>query len=82
VLFFTFARRPKSTCPERLPHSPHSLLLGPRVHLLGKPPLSRNFFAPLRPPSLTDAKPPSNMLFICKLNPVTSEEDLEIIFSR
>lgn len=29
-----------------------------------------------------DAKPPSNMLFICKLNPVTSEEDLEIIFSR
>lgn len=22
------------------------------------------------------------MLFICKLNPVTSEEDLEIIFSR
>ncbi|GLC60770.1 cytochrome P450 monooxygenase 59 [Pleodorina starrii] len=29
-----------------------------------------------------DAKPPPNMLFICKLNPVTSEEDLEIIFSR
>eukprot|EP00884_Botryococcus_braunii_P005430 jgi/Botrbrau1/14889/Bobra.0248s0008.1 len=29
-----------------------------------------------------DAKPPSNMLFICKLNPVTTEEDLEIIFSR
>lgn len=29
-----------------------------------------------------DAKPPSNMLFVCKLNPVTSEEDLEIIFAR
>jgi hypothetical protein len=29
-----------------------------------------------------DAKPPENMLFICKLNPVTTEEDLEIIFSR
>lgn len=29
-----------------------------------------------------DAAPPANMLFICKLNPVTTEEDLEIIFSR
>lgn len=29
-----------------------------------------------------DAKPPANMLFICKLNPVTTEEDLDIIFSR
>lgn len=29
-----------------------------------------------------DAQPPPNMLFICKLNPVTTEEDLEIIFSR
>jgi len=29
-----------------------------------------------------DAAPPSNVLFICKLNPVTSEDDLEIIFSR
>ncbi|MEW5307510.1 MAG: hypothetical protein WDW36_009900 [Sanguina aurantia] len=29
-----------------------------------------------------DSKPPPNMLFMCKLNPVTSEEDLEIIFSR
>eukprot|EP00798_Chlamydomonas_sp_ICE-L_P032181 gene32181-16720_t len=29
-----------------------------------------------------DVKPPSNMLFICKLNPATSEEDLEIIFGR
>jgi RNA recognition motif-containing protein len=29
-----------------------------------------------------EVKPPSNMLFICKLNPVTTEEDLEIIFSR
>ncbi|OWF50192.1 peptidyl-prolyl cis-trans isomerase-like 4 [Mizuhopecten yessoensis] len=29
-----------------------------------------------------DIKPPDNVLFICKLNPVTSEEDLEIIFSR
>ncbi|PNH02850.1 Peptidyl-prolyl cis-trans isomerase-like 4, partial [Tetrabaena socialis] len=26
--------------------------------------------------------PPPNMLFICKLNPVTTEEDLEIIFGR
>ena len=29
-----------------------------------------------------DAAPPESMLFICKLNPVTTEEDLEIIFSR
>eukprot|EP00878_Enallax_costatus_P005171 GHUV01005434.1.p1 GENE.GHUV01005434.1~~GHUV01005434.1.p1 ORF type:complete len:492 (+),score=89.17 GHUV01005434.1:32-1477(+) len=29
-----------------------------------------------------DVRPPSNMLFVCKLNPVTTEEDLEIIFSR
>jgi peptidyl-prolyl cis-trans isomerase-like 4 len=29
-----------------------------------------------------DVKPPENMLFVCKLNQVTTEEDLEIIFSR
>ena len=29
-----------------------------------------------------DAKPPENVLFVCKLNPVTTDEDLEIIFSR
>ncbi|RDD42376.1 Peptidyl-prolyl cis-trans isomerase-like 4 [Trichoplax sp. H2] len=29
-----------------------------------------------------EIKPPENILFICKLNPVTSSEDLEIIFSR
>lgn len=29
-----------------------------------------------------DAKPPSNMLFIAKLNGVTTEEDLETIFGR
>eukprot|EP00126_Sphaerothecum_destruens_P004279 Sdes_comp18087_c0_seq1m7511 len=29
-----------------------------------------------------DVKPPDNVLFVCKLNPVTSEEDLELIFSR
>lgn len=29
-----------------------------------------------------DVKPPSNVLFVCKLNPVTTEEDLEIIFGR
>jgi len=27
-------------------------------------------------------KPPDNVLFVCKLNPVTTDEDLEIIFSR
>ncbi|CAI5988058.1 unnamed protein product, partial [Closterium sp. NIES-65] len=27
-------------------------------------------------------KPPENVLFICKLNPVTQDDDLEIIFSR
>jgi len=27
-------------------------------------------------------KPPENILFICKLNPVTEEDDLEIIFAR
>lgn len=29
-----------------------------------------------------DMKPPENVLFVCKLNPVTEAEDLEIIFSR
>lgn len=29
-----------------------------------------------------DAKPPENVLFICRLNPITEEEDLERIFSR
>lgn len=29
-----------------------------------------------------DAKPPENVLFVCKINPVTTSEDLEIIFSR
>jgi len=29
-----------------------------------------------------DIKPPENVLFVCKLNPVTADEDLEIIFSR
>ena len=29
-----------------------------------------------------DIKPPDNVLFVCKLNPVTQSEDLEIIFSR
>lgn len=26
--------------------------------------------------------PPENVLFVCKLNPVTTDDDLEIIFSR
>ncbi|VDK59339.1 unnamed protein product [Cylicostephanus goldi] len=29
-----------------------------------------------------DEAPPENVLFVCKLNPVTTDEDLEIIFSR
>lgn len=29
-----------------------------------------------------EIKPPENVLFICKLNPVTTDEDLELIFSR
>jgi len=29
-----------------------------------------------------EAKPPEECLFVCKLNPVTTDEDLEIIFSR
>lgn len=29
-----------------------------------------------------DIEPPKNVLFVCKLNPVTQDEDLEIIFSR
>lgn len=29
-----------------------------------------------------DIKPPENVLFICKLNPVTQDDDLELIFSR
>ena len=26
--------------------------------------------------------PPENVLFVCKLNPVTGDEDLELIFSQ
>uniref|UniRef100_A0A8C7US03 Peptidylprolyl isomerase like 4 n=1 Tax=Oncorhynchus mykiss TaxID=8022 RepID=A0A8C7US03_ONCMY len=29
-----------------------------------------------------EVKPPENVLFVCKLNPMTIEEDLEILFSR
>lgn len=29
-----------------------------------------------------EVKPPENVLFVCKLNPVTGDEDLEIIFGR
>ncbi|CAM8924367.1 unnamed protein product [Rhodiola kirilowii] len=29
-----------------------------------------------------EAKPPENVLFVCKLNPVTEDEDLHTIFSR
>jgi peptidyl-prolyl cis-trans isomerase-like 4 len=29
-----------------------------------------------------DVKPPENVLFVCKLNPVTTDQDLELIFSR
>eukprot|EP00216_Chloropicon_sp_CCMP2111_P000242 CAMPEP_0198244236 /NCGR_PEP_ID=MMETSP1446-20131203/33733_1 /TAXON_ID=1461542 ORGANISM="Unidentified sp, Strain CCMP2111" /NCGR_SAMPLE_ID=MMETSP1446 /ASSEMBLY_ACC=CAM_ASM_001112 /LENGTH=364 /DNA_ID=CAMNT_0043928235 /DNA_START=18 /DNA_END=1113 /DNA_ORIENTATION=- len=29
-----------------------------------------------------EARPEENLIFVCKLNPVTTEEDLEIIFSR
>ena len=29
-----------------------------------------------------NVKPPDNILFVCKLNPVTTSEDLELIFSR
>jgi len=29
-----------------------------------------------------DIRPPENVLFVCKLNPVTDDEDLKIIFSR
>jgi peptidyl-prolyl cis-trans isomerase-like 4 len=29
-----------------------------------------------------DVKPPDNVLFVCKLNPVTRDEDLELIFCR
>lgn len=29
-----------------------------------------------------DIAPPENVLFVCKLNPLTTDEDLEIIFSR
>jgi peptidyl-prolyl cis-trans isomerase-like 4 len=29
-----------------------------------------------------DVAPPENVLFVCKLNPVTTDEDLQVIFSR
>jgi peptidyl-prolyl cis-trans isomerase-like 4 len=29
-----------------------------------------------------DIKPPDNVLFVCKLNPITQDDDLELIFSR
>lgn len=30
---------------------------------------------------VADVKPPDNVLFVCKLNPVTESHDLEVIFS-
>merc|ERR1711936_578975 len=32
--------------------------------------------------SEAEIAPPENVLFVCKLNPVTCDDDLEIIFSR
>lgn len=29
-----------------------------------------------------EIKPPENVLFVCKLNAITTDDDLEIIFSR
>lgn len=29
-----------------------------------------------------DIAPPENVLFVCKLNPITNDEDLEVIFGR
>ena len=29
-----------------------------------------------------DVEPPKNVLFVCKLNPVTQDHDLELLFSR
>ncbi|KAI5294933.1 Peptidyl-prolyl cis-trans isomerase cyp6 [Ascosphaera acerosa] len=29
-----------------------------------------------------EVKPPENVLFVCKLNPITQDEDLQLIFSR
>ena len=29
-----------------------------------------------------DIPPPENVLFVCKLNPVTEDDDLELIFGR
>ncbi len=29
-----------------------------------------------------DVEPPKNVLFVCKLNPVTEDDDLDIIFGR
>ncbi len=29
-----------------------------------------------------EIKPPETVIFVCKLNPITRDEDLEIIFSR
>lgn len=29
-----------------------------------------------------DMKPPENILYVCKLNPITEEKDLEVIFSK
>lgn len=33
-------------------------------------------------PDAPDVLPPDNVLFVCKLNPVTRDEDMELIFSR
>jgi len=30
----------------------------------------------------SDIKPPDNILFVCKLNPLTNDNDLFVIFSR
>lgn len=33
-------------------------------------------------PDDPDVKPPENVLFVCKLNPITQDEDIQIIFSK
>ena len=41
-----------------------------------------DLLARLNLPADADIEPPKNVLFVCKLNPVTEDEDLDIIFGR
>lgn len=52
------------------------------LELIGDLPFAGIFPFRKQPLIQLDVKPPENVLFVAKLNPVTTEPDLKLIFSR